>query len=303
MTVAAEGQPVRVEEQRPIASIRDYWLLIRPRIIAMVLFTMTVSALVAGPRLPSWPPVAHALAGAGLVIAGAIALNQRIERRTDALMRRTATRPLPSGRMTARQAVAFGLLASVAGFVYLVLAASWTVLALTLASWIVYVWIYTPMKSLSAWQTPLGALAGSMPVLIGAAAAGEPSSAGALALFGISYFWQFPHAMAIAWLYREDFASAELKVATVTDPTGRSAALVSLAGAALLVPVSLAPWLAGGAGWPYGLAAAALGLGYLSASVAFLLRRDDRTARRLLRVSLAYLPATFLAILAAAFST
>ncbi|MCR4411690.1 MAG: protoheme IX farnesyltransferase, partial [Thermoguttaceae bacterium] len=271
-----------------------------PRIVGMVLFTMTVTALVAGPHMPRWGDLAHALAGSALVIAGAIALNQRIERRTDALMRRTASRPLPSGRMTTRQAARFGLVASTLGLAYLAATTPWTLVGLTLVSWVVYVWVYTPMKVFSAWQTPLGALAGAMPTLMGAAVAGHPGGLMAMGLFGVVYFWQFPHAMAIAWLYRNEFAAANLKVATVVDPSGRVAAVLAVIGATLLLPLGLLPWLAGAASLAYGVASLLLGLGYLASSIDFLRRTDDIRARRLLRVSLVYLPAVFVAVLWAA---
>jgi protoheme IX farnesyltransferase len=265
----------------------------------MVLATMTVAALAAGPEMPAWPVLVHALVGSALVIAGAIALNGRAERSSDAMMARTALRPVPSGRITAAQAGWFGVTASGLGLGYLGLLSDWMTLALAAISWAVYVSLYTPMKTRSLWQTPLGALAGAMPVLLGASAAGGLSSVVALALFGVLYCWQFPHAMAIAWLYREQFAAAGLKVASVTDPSGRTAGVLALAGAAVLVPVSLTPWWAGTAGWGYALAALGLGLAYAAASLAFSLRRDQIAARLLLRSSLAYLPGLLVAMLLA----
>jgi protoheme IX farnesyltransferase len=280
--------------------ISDYCRLTRPGIVAMVLVTMGVAALVAPPEAPHWPALANALAGAGLVISGAVALNQHLERRSDATMTRTALRPLPSGRLTARQAVLFGVATSAAGMAYLVLLTPPMVSLLTAASWVVYVWIYTPLKTLSAWQTPLGAVAGAMPTLIGAAAAGAtPTGVMPLALFGIVYFWQFPHAMAIAWLHRADFAAADLKVATVVDPSGGIAARLALAGAATLLPVSLIPCFGGRAGFGYAATALLLGLAYLACVIAFCRRTCDPQARALLWASLAYLPAICAALVCA----
>lgn len=279
--------------------LRDYWQLIRPGILGMVLFTLAVAALIARPEVPSWPVIAHALVGSGLLIAGALALNQRIEHRSDAAMRRTRRRPLPSGRLSARHAAWFGAIASTAGLAYLAAFAEPAVVVIGLASWVVYVWLYTPMKMLSAWQTPLGALSGAMPILMGAAAAGEARSLTGLTLFGILYFWQFPHAMAIAWLYREDFAAARLKVASVIDPTGRTAAVVSLAGAMFLVPISLLSTFSGRTGWGYMATAIVAGVVYLACAMIFFRCRDDRTARWLLRASLIYLPAVCIALLVA----
>jgi protoheme IX farnesyltransferase len=154
----------------------------------------------------------------------------------------------------------------------------------------------------TTWQTAIGALAGAMPALLGAAAAGAAASPVGLALFGLVYFWQFPHAMAIAWLYRDQFASAEVKLPTVVDPSGRSAGLLSLMGALVLLPVSLVPALVRPLGVGYPAAALILGLGYLASAASFLARRDDRSARVLLRVSVVYLPLVLLALLLGAAS-
>jgi len=266
--------------------------LTRPGIVAMVLVTMAVAAWVTPAQAPPWPVLAHALAGAGLVIAGAIAINQRLERFSDARMARTAQRPLPAGRLSARQVTAFGILLSVLGIVYLAVSAQPAVGLLAAASWVFYVWVYTPAKAASAWQTPLGAVAGAMPTLMGAGVAGDlPWNWMALTLFGVVYFWQFPHAMAIAWLYREQFAAAQLKVATVVDPSVRTAARMALGGAIALLGASLIPSMAGLTGWGYGATAALLGLTYLGCAARFLHRTTDPSARTLLRASLAYLPA------------
>ena len=280
-----------------LAVVRDFWHLCRPRIIGLVLFTMVITALVADPQAPTWTVLFHAVLGSTLVIAGAIALNARLERNSDAKMIRTAQRPLPAGRLSQRQVVWFGAIASALGIGYLAALVNGWIVVLAVVSWVIYVWIYTPLKMFTAWQTPIGAVAGALPVLLGSAAAGEPFSPTALALFGIVYFWQFPHAMAIAWLYRHDFAAADLRVATVVDPSGRTAAWMAVAGAIALLPVSLVPTLAGGAGWAYGAITLLLGLIYLLPSLSFWRRRDDRTARTLLRVSFAYIPVVFLAIL------
>ena len=282
-----------------LALARDCWQLVRPRIAATVLFTMIVAALVAGETIPPWPLLVHAVVGVGLLIVGAIALNQRLERCSDAKMARTAWRPLASGRLTDRRAVIFGLLTSAAGLCHLALWVNVEVVVLAAVSWVIYVWVYTPLKMVTAWQTPIGAVAGAMPTLLGAALAGATLSSIALSLFGIAYFWQFPHAMAIAWLYRDQFAEADLKVATVVDPSGRLAARIAVLGAVMLLPVSLLPSLTGRAGWFYCPYTAALALGYLGCSVQFLLSPSDKTARRLLRFSFVHLPAVLLGLLTA----
>jgi len=279
--------------------LKDYWILIRPRIVALVLFGMAVAAWTAGSTPPEWPQVVHALLGTAAVIAGAIAMNQRIEHLGDARMPRTAERPLPSGHLTLRKVLLFAMITTGAGLGYLALWSNLLVTALAAASWLIYVAAYTPLKPLTTWQTPVGAVAGAMPMLLGAAAGGAPLGATAWALFGIVFFWQFPHAMAIAWLYRDQFASAEVKLAAVLDPSGRTAGVLSVLGAAVLVPVSLVPFWALPASWGYAASATALGAVYLAASVAFFLERRETSARRLLRVSLVYLTVLFIALLAA----
>ena len=247
--------------------MREYWRLIRPGIVGMVLFSMAVAAWTAGERPPAWQTMFHALFGTALVIVGAIALNQRLEYRGDAKMPRTAGRPLPAGRLSERQVTRFGLLVAALGAVYLAVWCSVPLLILAAASWALYVWAYTPLKSRSVWQTPVGALAGAMPMLLGAAAADALWSVMALTLFGVLFFWQLPHSMAIAWLYRHEFASADVKLATVVDPSGRTAGIVAAAGAVLVMPVSLIPSLYGLASWQYGVVALLLGYAYMACSL------------------------------------
>ena len=219
----------------------DYWSLTRPRIVTLVLLAMAVSAWTTGGSAPSWPALAHALLGAAMVIAGAIALNQRLECQGDAQMPRTASRPLPAHRLGRRQVTCFGLAATALGLAYLTVMTNPTLTVLAAIGWLAYVGVYTPLKPRTSWQTPVGAAAGAMPVLLGAAVVDAAFSPWALILFGIVYFWQFPHSMAIAWRYRQEFAAAGVKVATVTDPSGRTAGLWAVLGAAALLPISLMP--------------------------------------------------------------
>ena len=268
----------------------DYWRLIRPRIVALVLAAMLVSAWTAAEKTPDRLALFHALVGAAGVIVGAIAFNQRLESRSDAKMPRTAGRPLPAGRLTARQVTWFAVLATFAGLGYLAVFCNLQLVGLAFLSWIFYVAAYTPMKKRSIWQTPVGAIAGAMPVLLGAAAVDAPGSRLAWCLFGIVFFWQFPHSMAIAWLYRREFATAEVRVATVVDATGRTAGIFALVGAVLLLPVSILPTFLSLARWEYGASAAILGMIYLWLSLRFFFAPSDANARRLLRMSLIYLP-------------
>jgi protoheme IX farnesyltransferase len=296
----ADTLPARSSRGRAAAYVE----LARPRIVALVLLTMVVAAVAGAARLPTGWELFHGLLGACLVIVGSVTLNQRWEAASDALMPRTAGRPLPTGRLSRAEVATFGLVATVGGLAYLHFFSNHVLLLLTLASWVIYVCIYTPLKQFSAWQTPIGAVAGAMPALLGAALAGQAPTLTGWVLFGVVFFWQFPHAMAIAWLYRKQFAAAGVRVATVTDPTGRLAAAMALAGGMALVPVSLLPaallpleglLVEGG----YLVGASLLNVAYLAASVGWLRRRDDASARRLLRVSLLYLPALYLILLAA----
>jgi len=279
--------------------VSEYWKLTRPKIVFMVLAAMLVSGWTAAETAPYWVALLNAMLGTTGVIVGAIALNQRLECQGDARMPRTAERPLPAGRLSAVEVTSFGTIATLLGTAYLIYFSNVTLVILAVAGWIVYVLAYTPLKRRSIWQTPVGAAAGAMPALLGAAAVGAPLSPIGWSLFGIVFCWQLPHAMAIAWLYRRQFADADVLVAAVVDPTGRIAGRFAVFGAISLLPVSLAPAIYADMGWIYGLLAALLGLGYLFVSFAFYRSRDDAAARRLLWASLIYLPLMLMLLVAA----
>lgn len=275
-------------------SLTDWWVLLRPRILAMVLLAMCVAA--AG--TPRTKPVGHvvaALGAAGLVVAGAMVLNQRIERASDALMARTASRPLPAGQLSAGPVTIFGLGLSLLGVGVLWLLGNAMLVLLAALGWMVYLLVYTPLKFRSAWQTPVGALAGALPVLLGAAAAGSPFGAPAMLLFGMLFCWQLPHAMAIAWLNREQFAAAGIKLAGTANTAGRTPAWLATAGTLGLVGL----WLAAAATSPGVRAPGALAgpiagiacsVAFLVSALQFLRQGSNAAARRLLWASLVYLP-------------
>ncbi len=286
----------RADSISALARFADYIALTKPRISAMVLVTVWVAAFMAhwGPP-PAWL-LLHTLVGTALVAASASALNQRLERRTDSLMDRTADRPLPAGRLADREVFWFGVATIVVGLCYLTLAVNWQTAALGATTWLLYVVLYTPLKLRTPLNTVVGAVAGALPTLMGwTAVAGSfgfgPGGGGLriATLFLIVYLWQFPHFMAIAWIYRRQYAAAGLKMLTVVDPSGRRAGTQAVAAALALVPVSLLPILQH-AGPIYFAAAWGLGLVYLAFSIAFSISRDEASARRLLRVSLVYLP-------------
>lgn len=277
--------------------VRAGWYveLTKPRIASLVLVTVAVAAFVGNWGPPSPWLLWHTLIGTALVAGSASALNQWAERHSDQRMPRTADRPLPSGRLTSREVLVFGTSLIVTGTLYLAWTVNLSTAALGLLTWFLYVFAYTPLKSVAPINTAVGAVAGAMPVLMGWSAV-EGSfelSGGGLTvatLFLIVYLWQFPHFMAIAWIYRRQYQSAGLRMLTVVDPSGMRAGVQAVVASLALLPVSLLPLLLL-AGRSYGVGAMLLGIAYFAASCMFLSRRDDRSARRLLRVSLVYLPA------------
>lgn len=276
-----------------------YRRLVRPGLLATILLSMLVAAVTTGPEVPPWPLLVHSLVGTGMVVAGAIAMNQLVERRSDARMDRTARRPLPANHLTTRQVARFGVLCSAVGVVYLVELAPLGVALWALLSWALYVMVYTPLKRKTLLQTPIGAVAGAVPVLLGAAAADAIAAPMTWALFAIVFFWQFPHTMAIAWLYRRQYAAGGVKVATVVDPSGRLAGGLALLGIAGLLAASLVPWVLLPAEWPFGIMALLSGLAHLALAARFAWCRHDATARALWRVSLLHLPLLLLTLVPA----
>jgi len=282
----------------------DVAMMTRPRIALMVLATVATGMwLTAGGGIGGWT-LAGVLAGTALVAASSSVANQILERDTDRLMPRTAGRPLPAGRVEpAVAAILSGVLLMVGGGV-LAASGGWPAAVTALATWLLYVAVYTPLKRRTPLNTAIGAIAGAMPVVIGAVAAGSPArlaagdAAGTLAAAAFAtllYLWQFPHFMAIAWLYRRQYADAGLRMLTVDDPSGLRAAGQSLAAALAMLPVGLVLAVPSGSVRLFFAEAAAVGL-YVAATAHFAVRRDDLSARRLLLASLG----TLLAVMAAA---
>jgi protoheme IX farnesyltransferase len=275
------------------ARLSDYLELTKPRIVVLELFVAAAIAHLAAPHgLDVWT-VLHALAGTALVASSASIANQWLERNIDRRMRRTADRPCAAGRVSSAEAVALSLGALVVGFSWLLLRVNGLTAALGLASWILYVVVYTPLKTRSPLNTVVGAVAGAIPLLMGWTATGTPLDLTAWSLAGVLFLWQFPHFMAIAWLYRHDYAAAGHQMLSVVDPTGARCGVQAVIGAALLIPVSLIPALDPSSGSPmiYGLWSVALGAAQLGFAIQFALRRDEESARPLLRSTLLYLPA------------
>lgn len=279
-----------------LARFGDYLELTKPKIAALVLAVVAVSACAAAPGAVDVLLLFHTLVGTALIAASASALNQWLERETDALMPRTAARPIPAGRLGSLEVLIFAAATGLAGGTWLVLFVNPLTAALALATWFLYVWVYTPLKSRTSWNTAVGAAPGALPVLIGWASAAALDFRAA-ALFLIVYLWQFPHFMAIAWMYRRQYADAGLQMLPVVDPTGRRTALQAVAGALALVPAGIAAGLLffSALGWTAGLIAAALFQAVFA--LRFATRRDRPTARLLLRASLVYLPLVLVLLL------
>jgi protoheme IX farnesyltransferase len=243
-----------------------------------------------GPAPPDLVSMTQAVGGTALVAGGAAVLNQLYERDTDALMRRTRLRPLPDGRVSPGDARTFGLALSLAGLVLLAVRTNWLSAALALATLVVYLAVYTPMKRRTSLSTLVGAVPGALPALIGWTASHGSIALGGASLFAIVFLWQIPHFMAIAWMYREDYGNAGFPMLAVIDPEGRRAGRQAVLYAAALVPVSLAPAFAGIAGAVYFGAALVLSIALLVLAARFAAMRSDGAARALFVGSIIYLP-------------
>jgi protoheme IX farnesyltransferase len=234
--------------------------------------------------------MAQAVAGTALVAGGAAVLNQLYERDTDALMRRTRLRPLPDGRVSVADARLFGFILSAAGLLLLALRANWLAAALALATLVIYLMVYTPMKRRTPLSTLVGAVPGALPALIGWTASHGSIAIGGATLFAIVFLWQIPHFMAIAWLYRDDYSKAGFPMLPVIEPEGRRAGRQAVVYAAALVPVSLVPTIVGIAGSVYFGSALVLGLVLFVLAARFAITRSEGAARALFFGSITYLP-------------
>jgi protoheme IX farnesyltransferase len=240
----------------------------------------------------------QAIGGTALVAAGAAVLNQVAEADTDALMRRTRDRAIPDGRVAPADARLFGLIASAGGLMLLAALPHLVAGCLALVTLILYLAVYTPLKRRTPVATLVGAVPGALPPLIGWTASHGEISTGGVALFAIVLLWQIPHFMAIAWMYREDYAKAGFPMLTVVDPTGWRAGRHAVIYAAALIPVSAVPALAGVSGSAYLATAMALGAVLLGLAVLFAATRTDRSARRLFFASITYLPVLLIMMIA-----
>jgi protoheme IX farnesyltransferase len=277
--------------------LADYWTLTKPEVNFLVLVSTLVGFYLASPGdLNGWL-LFHTLLGTLLVASGTGTLNQYLERRTDGFMRRTAKRPLPSGRFRHQEALWFGVLLSIGGGLELWIAANPLTSGLALATLATYLVFYTPLKRKTALCTVVGAFPGAMPPLIGWAAVRNSLSGQAWVLYAILFLWQFPHLLAIAWMYREDYARAGLQMLPRSDDEGRATVRQIICFTLALLPVSLIPAFTGNAGLVYLAGAGLLGAGFLWYGVRMAEQRTNLLAKQLLMASIVYLPMLFVLLM------
>lgn len=275
------------------SKVADYWSLTKPEVNSLVVASTLAGFYLAWRGPMNYALMIHTLVGTLLVASGTATLNQWVEREFDARMRRTANRPLPAGRLSSSEALWFGIGLSVAGGLELALAVNILASCLALLTLASYLLLYTPLKRKTSYCTLVGAFPGAMPPLIGWAAARGNLNLEAWILYALLFFWQFPHFLSIAWMYREDYERAGLLMLPPNDPQGRLAARQILATSIALLPVSLLPTLLGQLGMIYFFGALPLGLAILYYGASTALVRSKVMARRLLLASVFYLPLVF----------
>lgn len=288
---------VDVQETRAIGvreKLAAYVELTKPRIAFMLVLTSAAGFYLGTDK--SFDPMLfiNSMIGILLLAFGVATLNQVWEKDTDALMERTAKRPLPTQKMSSAEALVFGISLCVVAEIYLAFLVNALTAVLGLIVIIGYVLLYTPLKTRTSASTAVGALPGALPPLMGWTAVANEITLGAWVLFAILFIWQFPHFLAIAWMYREQYAKAGILMLPVVEPAGKITARQIIVFSALLLPVSLAPFFIGFAGLIYLIGATVLGLWFLWASVQAARAKSIEKARKLLLVSVIYIPLIFL---------
>ena len=278
-------------ERRRVAA--DLLGLTKPRVVLMVLVTTVVGYYVGLTGAPDYTRLVHLLVGTMLAAGGTLALNQYWERDVDARMDRTRARPLPDGRLAPLEALVFGGAVTVAGLGYLGAFVGTLALAVTAATTVLYLFAYTPLKLRTPLCTIVGAVPGALPPVTGWVASREGFGLGAWVLFGILFLWQLPHTLAIARLYRDDYARAGVRLLPVVDADGTSTERQIVTGCLALLAVSLLPTLIGLAGPIYFVGAFLLGAAFVALGIRQALSPSAGAARRVLFASLLYLPVLF----------
>jgi protoheme IX farnesyltransferase len=286
--------PAEVDPDVPVQGrggfVSDFAELVKARLTLLVLLTTAVGYYLAarGPINPLG--LFNAVFGTAFAAAGAAALNQWWERRLDALMHRTRTRPIPAGRMLPRDALILGCLLSIGGVVYLIVACNWLSALLAAATILIYIFAYTPLKRVSTFNTLVGAIPGALPPMVGWAAASGRVDIGAWSLFAILFFWQLPHFFAIAWMYREDYARAGFEMVSKNDATGARSASQSVLFCIVLLFISGVPQFVGLVSAVYLPVELILNGLFIFVAMRFLRTQQPIDARRLFLTSIAYLP-------------
>jgi len=283
-----KGEAIALTAARSRAS--DFVALAKPRLNLLVVASALAGYVMAGGDLANAVVVVSTVIGTALVAGGASAFNQVIERVPDSLMRRTRFRPVPDGRLQPVESLVFATALALAGLTFLGAAVNRLSAMVALVTLLTYALVYTPLKRRSSFATVIGAIPGALPPVIGWAAARGALSQGAWVLFAIVFLWQLPHFLAIAWMYRDDYARAGLPMLPVIEPDGRSTGRQAALYAAALLPVALAPSLVGMSGPAYFTGALVLTLLFLGMSLRFAMTRAVRDARRLFFASIIYLP-------------
>jgi protoheme IX farnesyltransferase len=286
VSMAPERAEAIVAYDRPWA----YIVLTKPDVTFLVVITTVAGFYLGLAGSMEWLRLVQTLCGTLLVAGGTAALNQYIERDMDSVMRRTAARPLPAGILQPNEVLWFGITTIAAGTLWLALAINALAALLALATSVSYLAAYTPLKTRTTLATAVGAIPGALPPLIGWAAARGSLSGGAWVLFAILFVWQFPHFMAIAWMYREDYGRAGILMLPVVDPSGDKTYRLILITAALLIPVSLLPAVVGINGIPYFFGAFVLGLLFLQVACWANRARTNARAKWLMHATVAHIP-------------
>jgi heme o synthase len=275
------------------ARVSAYVELTKPRITSLIVLTSAAGFAVGSRGAINYVALLQAMIGIALLSSGIATLNQFMERDLDGLMRRTAGRPLPTGRLLPFEALWFGVFVTAIAEVYLAAFANVLTALLGLAIVAGYLFVYTPLKTRTTLSTALGAFPGAMPPLVGWAAARGEIGVTAWVLFAILFLWQFPHFLSIAWMYREDYGRAGIRMLPVVEPDGRVTAQQIVLYTLMLLPVSLLPTLMGITGRIYLVAAGVFGLMFLWTAVRAALSKSNQHARQLLLASVLYLPLLF----------
>lgn len=292
MVPQSEALPIDVTRVQRRAL--DFLALTKPGVVAMVLVTTCVGFYLGTDGATDYLLLLRTLIGTGLAAGGTLALNQFLERDVDAKMERTRLRPLPDGRLQATEAFIFGVVATLTGVFYLAVAVSVVSGVVTAAISVIYLGLYTPLKRVTPLCSVVGAVPGALPPVTGWVAAHSGFGVQAWILFAMLFLWQLPHSLAIAWLYREDYARAGIQLLPIVEPDGKSTGRQVVTNCLALLLVGLSPTFVGLSGGVYFFAAVVFGIAFLAYGISFAVSRTAPAARQLLLASLLYLPAVLI---------